>query len=87
MAEQKMALTRKQYLSLSAEGQELHDYWRKWNPKLYREAAQDGSLYNLCLTKGQEMQDEMDELILRQKMQENEAREIVWQEIYSSYSP
>ena len=87
MAELKMALTRKQYLSLSAEGQNLHDYWMQWNPKLYREAAKDGSLYRLLLTKGQEMQDEMDELILRQKMQENEAREIVWEEIYSSYSP
>ena len=83
----KMALTQQQYQSLCAEAKDLHDYWREWNRSLYEEAAKDGSLYDLLLTKGQELQDEMDELILRKRMQENEAREIVWQEIYSSYSP
>ena len=86
MAEVKMALTRKQYLSLSAEGQDLHDYWMKWNPELYRQAAAEGSLYSLCLNRGQEMQDEIDSL-MQQGMQLNEAREVVWEDIYSSYTP
>ena len=86
MALPKMGLTPQQYQSLCAEAKKLHDYWREWNPNLYREATQDGSLYNLVATKGQEMQDEIDEL-MQQGMYLNEAREIVWEEIYSSYQP
>ena len=82
----KMALTQQQYQSLCAEAKDLHDYWREWNQKLYTEAAKDGSLYNLVATKGQEMQDEIDQL-MQQGMYLNEAREIVWEEIYSSYQP
>ena len=62
MAKAKMALTHEQYMSLCAEAKDLHDYWREWNRKLYEEAAMDGSLYNLVATKGQAMQDEIDEL-------------------------
>ena len=82
----KMALTQQQYQSLCAEAKDLHDYWREWNRKLYEEAAKDGSLYSLVATKGQEMQDEMDSL-MQQGLYRHEAREIVWQEIYSSYNP
>ena len=86
MALPKMGLTHQQYMNLCAEAKELHDYWRQWNPNLYMEAMKDGSLYNLVATKGQEMQDEIDEL-MHQGMYLNEAREIVWAEIYSSYQP
>ena len=86
MALPKMGLTHQQYMNLCAEAKELHDYWRKWNPNLYMEATKDGSLYNLVATKGQEMQDEIDEL-MQQGMYLNEAREIVRAEIYSSYQP
>ena len=86
MALPKMGLTHQQYMNLCAEAKELHDYWREWNQKLYTEATKDGSLYNLVSTKGQEMQDEIDEL-MQQGMYLNEAREIVWEEIYSSYQP
>lgn len=82
----KMALTPKQYQSLCAEAKELHDYWREWNRNLYEEAATDGSLYQMVATRGQEMQDEIDEL-MQQGLYLNEAREIVWAEIYSSYQP
>ena len=82
----KMGLTHQQYMNLCAEAKDLHDYWREWNRKLYEEAAKDGSLYNLVATKGQEMQDEIDEL-MQKGMYLNEAREIVWAEIYSSYQP
>ena len=80
----KLGLTHQQYMSLCAEAKDLHDYWREWNQKLYTEATKDGSLYNLVATKGQEMQDEIDEL-MHQGMYLNEAREIVWAEIYNSY--
>ena len=86
MALAKMGLTHQQYMSLCAEAKDLHDYWREWNQPLYTEATKDGSLYNLVATKGQEMQDEIDEL-MQQGMYLNEAREIVWAEIYSSYQP
>ena len=82
----KLELTPQQYQSLWAEAKDLHDYWREWNRKLYEEAAKDGSLYNLVATKGQKMQDEIDEL-MQQGLYLNEAREIVWEEIYSSYQP
>ena len=81
-----LGLTRQQYMSLCAEAKDLHDYWREWNPNLYREAAKDGSLYNLVATRGQEMQDEIDSL-MQQGMNYYEAREVVWAEIYSSYQP
>ena len=86
MALPKMGLTHQQYMNLCAEAKDLHDYWRQWNPNLYEEATKDGSLYNLVATKGQEMQDEIDEL-MQKGMYLNEAREIVWEEIYSSYQP
>lgn len=86
MALPKMGLTHQQYMSLCAEAKDLHDYWRQWNPKLYKEATKDGSLYRIVATKGQAMQDEIDEL-MQQGMYLNEAREIVWEEIYSSYQP
>ena len=86
MAKAKMGLTHQQYMSLCAEAKDLHDYWRKWNPSLYREATKDGSLYRMVATKGQEMQDEIDRL-MQQGLYLNEAREIVWEEIYSSYQP
>ena len=86
MAKAKMGLTHQQYMSLCAEAKALHDYWRVWYKTLYKEATKDGSLYNLVATKGQEMQDEIDEL-MHQGMYLNEAREIVWAEIYSSYQP
>ena len=82
----KLGLTHEQYMSLCAEAKDLHDYWREWNQKLYTEATKDGSLYNLVATKGQTMQDEIDELI-QKGLNYHEAREIVWEEIYSSYQP
>ena len=82
----KMGLTHEQYMGLCAEAKDLHDYWREWNRKLYEQATRDGSLYNLVATKGQEMQDEIDEL-MQQGLYLNEAREIVWEEIYSGYRP
>ena len=86
MAKAKMGLTHQQYMSLCAEAKDLHDYWREWNQKLYTEATKDGSLYNLVSTRGQQMQDEIEEL-MKQGQYRYEAREIVWEEIYSSYNP
>lgn len=86
MAKAKMGLTHQQYMSLCAEAKDLHDYWREWNQTLYKEATKDGSLYNLVSTRGQQMQDEIEEL-MKQGLYRYEAREIVWEEIYSSYNP
>ena len=80
----KLALTKQQLSSLCYEARELHDYWREWNPDLYNEAAKDGSLYELVSSKGQRMQDEMDEL-MQQGLNRWEAHHMVWDEIYSSY--
>ena len=86
MSKAKLGLTHKEYMSLCAEAKDLHDYWREWNQTLYNEAVKDGSLYELVSSKGQQMQDEIDSLI-QQGMHYYEAREIVWEEIYSSYQP
>ena len=80
----KMGLTKEQYDSLCYEGKELHDYWRQWNQKLYNQAVKDGDLYELVSETGQQMQDQMDRLI-QQGYYKNEAHEIVWEDIYSSY--
>ena len=80
----KMGLTPEQYNSLCHQGKELHDYWREWNRKLYNQAVTDGDLFDLVSTMGQQMQDQMDQL-MQQGLTQYEAREIVWEEIYSSY--
>ena len=83
-AKAKMALTQEQYNSLCYEGKELHDYWREWDKKLYNEAAKSGSLYELVSKTGERFQEEMLDLMQR-GLNQSEAHEIVWEEIYSSY--
>ena len=80
----KMGLTPEQYNSLCDQAKKLHDYWREWNPKLYNQAVKDGDLYELVSMKGERMQEEMNSL-MQQGLYRNEAHEIVWEEIYSSY--
>ena len=82
----KMGLTQEQYSSMCQQGQELHDYWREWNRKLYNQAVTDGDLYELVSTMGRQMQDQMDQL-MQQGLNQHEAHAIVWEEIYSSYQP
>lgn len=82
----KIGLTQEQYNSLCHKSKELHDYWREWNRSLYSQAVTDGDLYELVSEMGQQMQDQMDRL-MQQGLNQHEAHEIVWEEIYSSYQP
>lgn len=57
----KMLITKEQYSSLTPIGKELHDYWMKFKPEMYKELAQMGSLWSLI-----EQQDkELDDMILQ----------------------
>ena len=86
MAEKaKMGLTKEQFNSLCHEARLLHNYWREHNPSLYNQAVKDGDLFQLVSETGERMQDQMDDLMFYQHMTEQEAREIVWEDIYSSY--
>ena len=86
MSKAPMRLTQEQFNSLCHEGRLLHNYWRQWNQNLYNQAWEDGSLYEMVNAKGEQLQEEMDDLVNR-GLTEAEAREIVWEEIYQNREP
>lgn len=59
----KMLITKEQYSSLTPIGKELHDYWMNYKPKMYKELAQMGSLWELIEQKDRSLDDMICELI------------------------
>ena len=60
---QKRLITNDQYWSLTPIGRELHDYWQKFKPEMYRELHQDGALWRLIESKDKELDEMIIELI------------------------
>lgn len=54
----KMRITKEQYWNLNPMAKELHDYWMKFKPKMYKELADSGELLPLILMEGERL-DEM----------------------------
>ena len=76
----KMLITKEQYYSLNPMGQELHDYWMKFKPKMYKELASEGKLWSLVKKKG----DYLDEIVTEnlQALGIAGAKELARAEIY-----
>ncbi|MGN0651504.1 MAG: hypothetical protein ACI4KN_00755 [Gemmiger sp.] len=55
------ALTAEQYNSLNPMALELHEYWRKYKPQMYKEMVQEGVLYDLVTREG----DRLNEMVIQ----------------------
>ena len=42
-----MLITQEQYNSLSFVGREIHEYWMKWKPEMYKEMYKAGTLWQI----------------------------------------
>ena len=77
----KMLITKAQYSSLSWIGQEMHDYWMKWKPEMYKEMAEAGTLWPTLQSEDQRL-DEMVIDLIHSGLAEDQAKEIARAEIY-----
>ena len=67
--------------SIGVMGWELHDYWKKWMPELYKELEQSGQLWPILQSEGYRL-DEMIIDLMQQGMSEDMAKEVARAEIY-----
>ena len=56
----KVRLTDEQYNRLNPMAMELHEYWRKFKPKMYKELADSGKLWPLIKSEG----DRLNEMVI-----------------------
>ena len=78
----KMLITKEQYSSLSFIGKEMHDYWMKWKPEMYREMAAAGTLWEVLQSEDQRLYEMGADLVSVQGMAPDMAMEVVRAEIY-----
>lgn len=71
-----------QYYHIGVMGRELHDYWEKWKPKMYREMEQNGTLWPTLESEGTRLDDMIWELMQVHGMSEDMAKEVARAEIY-----
>ena len=55
-------ITVEQYQHLTPMGKELHDYWRKFKKKMYKEMADEGTLLPMLISEGERLSDLVTEL-------------------------
>ena len=77
----KMLITKEQYRSLSPIGREIHEYWRKWKPEMYKELNEDGSLWEVLKSEDERLNEMIIEL-MQNGLAEDQAKEIARAEIY-----
>ena len=77
----KMLITKEQYHSMSPMGVELHDYWMKWKPEMYKEMAEAGTLLEVLQSEDLRL-DEMVISLIHSGLAEDQAKEIARAEIY-----
>ena len=77
----KMLITKEQYSSLSFIGKEMHDYWMKWKPEMYKEMAEAGTLLEVLQSEDRRL-DEMVIDLIHSGLSEDMAKEIARAEIY-----
>ena len=77
----KMLITKEQYHSMSPMGVELHDYWMKWKPEMYKEMAEAGTLWEVLQSEDNRLFDMVVDLI-HSGLAEDQAKEIARAEIY-----
>ena len=77
----KMLITQSQYNSLSPMGVELHRYWMNFQPKMYQEMAESGTLWPTLESEDKRL-DEMVIDLIHSGLAEDQAKEIARAEIY-----
>ena len=76
-----MLITKEQYWKLSPMGVELHDYWMKWKPEMYKEMAEAGTLWPTLQSEDQRL-DEMVLDLIPSGLAVDQAKEVARAEIY-----
>ena len=77
----KMLITKEQYSRLSPMGVELHQYWMNFKPKMYKEMAAAGTLWEVLHSEDQRL-DEMVIDLIHSGLAEDQAKEVARAEIY-----
>ena len=77
----KMLITKEQYHSMSPMGVELHDYWMKWKPEMYKEMAAAGTLWEVLQSEDRRL-DEMVISLIHSGLAVDQAVEVARAEIY-----
>ena len=77
----KMLITKEQYSNLSPMGVELHQYWMNFKPKMYKEMAAAGTLWETLLSEDRRL-DEMVISLIHNGLAVDQAVEVARAEIY-----
>ena len=77
----KMLITKEQYSNLSPMGVELHQYWMNFKPKMYKEMAVAGTLWETLLSEDRRL-DEMVIDLIHNGLAVDQAVEVARAEIY-----
>ena len=77
----KMLITKEQYSNLSPMGVELHQYWMNFKPKMYKEMAAAGTLWETLLSEDRRL-DEMVISLIHNGLEVDQAVEVARAEIY-----
>ena len=78
----KMLITEAQYSSLTPIGREIHEYWMKFKPKMYKEMHSAGTLWETLSSEDKRLDEMALMLITEQGLAVDMAMEIVRAEIY-----
>ena len=77
----KMLITKEQYHSMSPMGVELHRYWMNFQPKMYQEMAEAGTLWPTLESEDNRLNNMVIDLI-HSGLAEDQAKEVARAEIY-----
>ena len=77
----KMRITKQQYSSLSPMGVELHQYWMNFQPEMYQEMAEAGTLWPTLESEDNRLYEMVINLI-HSGLSEDQAKEVARAEIY-----
>ena len=78
----KMLITEAQYSSLTPIGREIHEYWMKWKPQMYKEMHREGTLWETLSSEDKRLDDMMCAMVAEQGLAVDMAMEIIRAEIY-----
>jgi hypothetical protein len=76
-----MLITEAQYSSLTPIGREIHEYWMKFKPKMYKEMHSAGTLWETLSSEDKRLFEMICDL-MQNGLAEDQAKEIARAEIY-----
>lgn len=78
-----MAVKMTQYDLMSPIGRELHDYWKKFKPEMYRQMEKEGTLWEVLMSEDERL-DDMVLSLIHNGMTVEQALEVARAEIYET---